>query len=132
MQNVFNLAAYGGEEVLDLVLLGAVHDTRLQVVNEVAVALVGGHTPGRGVGLGQVALTLEGDHLRAHRGGRDVEVGAVGDRRGADGLSGVDVLGDDRLEDRGLARVEGGRARTGRHGASGQGSSFLAVDSTEC
>ena len=39
-----------------------------QVVDEEAIALVGGDAPGTGVGLGQKPVTFEGGHVRAHRG----------------------------------------------------------------
>ena len=91
---------------LHLTLLGRAEDAGLQMINEVAIALVGGHAAGRGVGLGEVALALEGHHLGAHRGWRDREVGVVGDRGGADRLGGLDVLDHHGLQDGGLAGVE--------------------------
>ena len=85
-EDVLDLTAHAGEELLHLLLLDRTEDARLQVVDEVAIALVGRDASGRRVGLGEVALALEGDHLGAHRRRRDVEVGAGGDRGGTDGL----------------------------------------------
>ncbi len=55
-----------GEKFLDLALLGGAQHARFEVINEVAIALVGRHSTGRGVGLGEIALALERDHFGAH------------------------------------------------------------------
>ena len=64
--------------------------------------------------------------------GETSEVGVLGDRGGTHGLGGVDVLDDDGLEDRGLARVEVLGRLVGRLRATGHSSSLLALDFTEC
>jgi len=46
----------------------------VEVVDEEAVAAVGGHAARRGVGLDEVALALENGHVVAHRGARDAQV----------------------------------------------------------
>ena len=132
LEDVFHLASHVAEELLDLLLLGNAELAGLEVIDEVAVSLVGGHAPGRRVGLGQVAFALQGDHLGAHRRRGDREVGVVGNGGRAHGLGGVDVLDDDGLEDGGLARVEGALGLRGGLHAPGHRFSLLALDFTEC
>ena len=78
----------------------------VEVVDEEAVAAVGGHPPGRRVGLHEVALALEDGHVVAHRGARHAEVAGARDGLRSHRLSGGDVLLHDRSEDRRLALVE--------------------------
>ena len=89
-----------------------------EVVDEEAVALLGGDPAGAGVGLAEVALLLEGGHVVAHGGRRHRHRGRLHDVRRPHRLGGVDVLLHDGPEDGGLAFVE--------HAA------FLALDATEC
>ena len=77
-----------------------------EVVDEEAVALLGGDPAGAGVGLAEVALLLEGGHVVAHRGRRHLHAGGPHDVRGPHRLGGVDVLLHDGPEDGGLAFVE--------------------------
>ena len=65
-----------------------------EVVDEVAVALVGRHPPGGRVGVGDVPLPLQDGHLVADGGARNAERRAAGDRGGPDRLAGLDVLLD--------------------------------------
>ncbi len=76
------------------------------VVDEEPVALVGRHSPGRGVRLRQVPLLLEHRHLVANRGRADMNAGRVGDVRRPHGLRRADVLLHDGSENGGLAFVE--------------------------
>ena len=116
VEHLLEAAVGGGEEVADLRPASLVERARGgEVVDEEAVALVGGDPPGRRVRLDEVALLLEHGHLVAHRGRRHPHAGRVGDvgrthrqRRG-------DVLLHDGAQDRGLAVVE-----------------HLAVNATEC
>ena len=105
-EDVFDLTADVGEELLHLELLGRSEDARGEVVNEVAIALIRGDPSSRRMGLGEVPLALESDHLAAHGRRRDPEVRVVRHGGGAHGLGGVDVFNHHGLEDRGLARVE--------------------------
>ena len=70
-----------------------------QRVGVEAVAGVGRHAAGRGVRMGQVALALERRELGAHRRRAPLDVGALGDRRRADGLARLEVGVDDQVED---------------------------------
>ena len=77
-----------------------------EVVDEEAVALLGGDPAGAGVGLAEVALLLEGGHVVAHGGRRHRHGGRPHDVRRPHRLGGVDVLLHDGPEDGGLAFVE--------------------------
>ena len=79
---------------------------RREVVDEEAISAVGGHAAGRRVGLAQIAVALEHRHLVADGGARHAEAAFPCDGLRANGLGRLDVLLDDRLEDRGLALVE--------------------------
>ena len=68
---------------------------RREPVDEDAVALVGGHAAGAGVGLGDEPLVLERGHVVADRGGADPEGVPLDERARADGLVGRDVVLDD-------------------------------------
>ena len=81
-----------------------------EVVDEEAVALLGGDPAGAGVGLAEVALLLEGGHVVAHRGRRHRHRGRLHDVRRPHRLGGVDVLLHDGPEDGGLAFVEHARS----------------------
>ncbi len=74
---------------------------RLDVVDpidELAVALLGGHPARAGVRLGDVALGFQHRHVVAHRGAGDAEVVAFHQRLGTDRLLGRDEVGDDGTE----------------------------------
>ena len=88
----------------------------VEVVDEEAVAAVGGDPTGGRVGLHEVALALEHGHLVAHRGARHPEVARPRDGLRSHRLRGGDVLLHDGPEDR---RPCARRAP-------------LALDSTEC
>ena len=77
-----------------------------EVVDEEAVAAVGGHPTGGGVGGHDVALAFEDGHLVAHRRARHAEAPRPRDRLRSDRLGRGDVLLHDGPEDRGLALVE--------------------------
>ena len=81
---------------------------RGEVVDEEAVALVGRDAPCARVGLHQVSLAFERDHLRADGGGRDLHARRVGDVRGAHRLGRADVLADDGLQNGGAAALRSG------------------------
>ena len=66
-----------------------------ELVDEEAVALVGGDAPGAGVRLGDEALVLQRRHVVADGGRGDAEAVPLGERLGADGLLGADVVLDD-------------------------------------
>ena len=86
---------------------------RGHVVDEEAVALVGGDATGRRVRLDQVALLLEHGHLVAHGGRADLHARRVGDVGRPDRLRGGDVLLHDRPQDGCLAFVEHVRRQCG-------------------
>ena len=75
-----------------------------QRVDEVPVALLGRHPAGAGVGLLEVALLLERDHVVAHRGRRHAD--RRRDVAGTHRLGGFDVLLHNGAEDGGFAFVE--------------------------
>ncbi len=56
--------------------------------------------------MGEVALSLERDHLGAHGRGGYYEIRVLGDRRRSDRLGGVDVFDDNCFQNGGFARVE--------------------------
>jgi cytidyltransferase-like protein len=85
---------------------GVEHSVGGDRIHEEAVALVGGHTAGRGVRLGEIALLLEDGHLVADRGGRDIDRGHPGHVGGPDGLAGGHVLLHDGAQDGCLAFVQ--------------------------
>ena len=106
-EQVLDLAVDVGEELAHLLALcGPERPGRAQVVDEEPVALVGGDPAGAGVGLGQVAVALEGRHLAAHRGRRDLDPGVAGDVGRADRLGRLDVLRHHGVQDGRLAVVE--------------------------
>ena len=84
------------------------------VVDEEAVALVGGDAAGAGVGVGQEALPLELGHLVADRRRRHLQVAHAGDVGRAHRLGRVDVLLDHRPQDGGLAFVQHREGRSYR------------------
>ena len=96
-----------GEEPTDLL---ALHRTerpwRSQRVDEEPVALVGGDPAGAGVGLGQVAITLERSHVAAHGGRRHLDARGSGDMGRTHRLGRLDVLRHDGVQDGGLAGIE--------------------------
>ena len=119
----------GVEEVADPLLGAGVEATgRGHVVDEEAVALVGGNAAGRRVRLGEVALLLEHGHLVAHGGRADLHAGRVGDVGGPHRLRGGDVLLHHGPQDGGLAFVEH-RSPSGR---SAEGGWALAVQAIDC
>ena len=71
-----------------------------------AVAGVGRHPPGGGVGMAQIALALERCELCAHRRRTPIEVRILGDRGRADRLAGLEVGADDQVENPLLALGE--------------------------
>ena len=109
VEQVLERAVRGGEEVGD----GAVLRRRQralagEVVDEEAVAAVGGHPAGRGVRLDDEALALEHGHVVADGGAAHAEAARARHGLRSDGLRGLDVLLHDRPEDRGLPFVEFG------------------------
>ena len=97
----------GVEEVADPLLGADLETTGFgHVVDEEAVALVGGNAARGCVGLGEIALLLEHGHLVAHRGRADLDPGRVGHMGGTDGLGRGDVLVNHRPQDGGSALVE--------------------------
>jgi hypothetical protein len=97
------------EELAHLGDLHVVEATGLaEVVDEEAVALVGGDATRRGVGLGEEPFLLEHGHLVAHGGRRNVDVVGAGDVGGADGLARTDVLLHHGSQDGGLAIIKHG------------------------
>ncbi len=97
-----------------------------EVVDEVAVAAVGGDAPGRRVRLHEVPVTFEDGHLVADRGARHTEPAGARDRLRPDRLRRLDVLLDDGSQDRGFTLVE----RFVRRRI--QGVVHLALNPTEC
>ena len=86
----------GLEEALDRAPLG--RRQRLDVVepvDELAVALLGGHSPGAGVRLGDVALGLQHRHVVADGRGRHTQVVTLHQGLRTDRLLGGDEVGDD-------------------------------------
>src|SRR5439155_13208255 len=69
-----------------------------QRVDVVPVAGIGREPSGRGMRVAEEPELLERGHLVADRGTRHAEVGALGDRLGADRLTRPDVLLDDRVQ----------------------------------
>ena len=107
MQHLLELAVGLGEEFPHLLALRCGQSPRArQLVDEEAVALVGGNPARARVRLGQIALVFESGHLVADRCRRDTEVGGTGDMGRPDGLGSLDVLAHDGPEDCGLAIVE--------------------------
>ena len=104
VEQVLERAVRGGEEVGDRPPLADRERSGLgEVVDEVAVALVGRDPAGGGVGLDDVALALELGHVVADRGARDPEGPGLRDRLGRDRLGGLYVLLDDRSQHCGSA-----------------------------
>ncbi len=108
LEHALQLAVGPGEELLDLGALLLAKGARLRpdVVDEEAVALVGGDAPGAGMGMGQEALSLEVGHLVADGGWRHLQGPDAGDMGRADRLGGVDVLLHHGAENGGLALVQ--------------------------
>ena len=107
MQHLLELPVGDGEEVAHQMALGGGQRTGLgELVDEEAVALVGGDAPGAGVGLDQVPVVLEHGHLVADRRGRDRHHARTRHVGGAHRLGGLDVLLDHHPQDGGLAIVE--------------------------
>ena len=77
-----------------------------QPVDHVAVAGVGGHAPGRDVGMGEQAVLLEQRQFVAHGRGPAVELRVGGDRARGHRLAGVQVLLHDLAQDRLLAGAQ--------------------------
>ena len=70
VQHLLDLTVRPGEELADLLELHRRQSARgRELVDEEAVALVGGDAPRAGVRLGEVALAFEQRHLVAHGGG---------------------------------------------------------------
>ena len=124
VQQLLEPAVGGVEELADPLRGDRVEPAgRGHVVDEEAVALVGGDAPGRRVRLGEVALLLEHGHLVAHGGRADLHAGRIGDVRGPHRLRGGDVLLHDGSQDGGLAFVEHGLLEQSRR---------LAVEPIDC
>ena len=95
------------EEALDRPPLSAGERLdRRELVDEQAVALVGGDPARAGVRLSDVALVLERRHVIADRRRRDTQVVAVDERLGPHGLLGGDVVLDDGAQHFELAVLE--------------------------
>ena len=108
LEHVLHLPVHLLEEGAHLLVLGRPEDPRLrQVVDEEAVALVGRDTPGTGVGLHEIPVTLQRHHFGPHGGRGDLHAGGAGHVRRADGLGAADVLGHDGFENGRLAVVQG-------------------------
>ena len=67
----------------------------VEPVDELAVALLGGHPARAGVRLGDVALGLQHRHVVAHGRAGDAEIVALDEGLGADRLLGGNEVGDD-------------------------------------
>ena len=106
VQHLLDLAVGPGEELAHLLALdGRQRPRGRELVDEEAVALVGGHAPRAGVGLGQIAVAFEQRHLVAHGGGRNPQA-AARDMGGPDRLGRLDVLPHDGPQNGGLSIVE--------------------------
>ncbi len=104
VEQILERAVGRGEEVCNGAPLGDRKGPGLgEVVDEVAVALVGRDPAGRGVGLDDVPLPLELGHVVADRRARHPERPGLGDRLGRDRLRGLHVLLDDRSQHGGPA-----------------------------
>ena len=116
LEQLLHLAVDLGVEGTDLPVLDGAENARTrEVVHEVPVAPVGRDPAGRRVRLEEEALALEGRHLASDRRRRDPDPGRH--VRRPDGLGGLHVLCDHRVQDRRLAGVElvaCGRARPRR------------------
>ena len=107
LQHLFELAVGLLEERAHLHgVLSAEAGGLSEVVDEEAVALLGGDPARAGVGLSEVALLLQRRHVVADRGRRHRHRGRLHDVRRPHRLGGVDVLLHDGPEDGGLAFVE--------------------------
>ena len=107
VQHLLELAMGPGKELAHLLSLGGGQGARPgELIDEEAVALVGGDPTGARVRLGEIAVALEGGHLVTERRRRDTQVGGAGDVRRPDGLGGLDVLAHHGPENGGLAIVE--------------------------
>ncbi len=91
---------------------------RRKLVHEQAITLVRRDAPRARVWLGDVALILEHGHVVADRRRGDAQVVAFDERLAPDGLTGIDIVGHDGLQDFELSFVE--------HVTS------LALESIEC
>ena len=76
-----------------------------QPVDEQAVSLVSGDSPGAGVRLDQVALVLQHRHVVADGGRGDVQAVSFHQRLGTDRLPSLDVVGDDGTQHLKLAII---------------------------
>ena len=120
LQHPLELAVRLLEEGSHLDGVGPAQGRRLaEVVDEEPVALLGRDAPRARVGLAEVAVVLEGGHVVADRGRRDLHAGRLHDVRGPHRLGGVDVLLHDGPEDGGLAFVEHGLSRSSQVGPDG-------------
>lgn len=108
-QEILEPTVCGGEEPTNLCrLLRGEETIGADRVDEVPVPLVGGHTTRGCVGLDEIALLLERDHLVAHGGRGHPHRGQCRDVTRPDRLAGRDVLLHDLAQDRGLSLVEHG------------------------
>ena len=105
VQHLLDLAMGPGEELLHPLALGA-GQLGGEVVDEEAVALVGRHPAGAGVGVVEVPLALQQGEVVADRRSRHQQAGGAQHRRRADRLCRLDVLLHHGLEDGRLAFVE--------------------------
>jgi len=105
-QDLFDLAAHAGEELLHLLLLDRAEDAGLQMVHEVAIALVGRDSdrPTCGAGRGSpLALGRPSQSARSPKRRRGRRSPPPPRSRP---LGGVDVFDDDGLENRRFSGVE--------------------------
>ena len=137
VQHLLELAVGAGEELAHLLRLARAEVARLgELVDEEAVALVGGNAPGARVGLGEIALPLEQRHLVADGGRRDAQARRPGHVGRSDRLGRLDVLLDNGPQDGGLAFVQHGwHSRipsANRHTpyGSGRGASLFQVSTS--
>ena len=96
---VARIASSTSRRISDSSSRAAAREQRLpgaeHAVDDVAVAGVGRHAPGRDVRMGEQAVLLEQREFVAHRRGPAVELGVGGDRSRGDRLAGAQVVVDD-------------------------------------
>jgi hypothetical protein len=107
VEHALQLAVGRPEEVPDLLAAGGVEGAGgAELVDEEAVALVGGDAACAGVGLGEVALALEHGHLVADGRRRNGQAALAHDVLRPHGLGRLDVLRHHGAENGRLAIVE--------------------------
>ena len=107
VKHLLQLPVRGGEELPDLTLGRTVEPAgRRQMIDEVAIALVGGDASGRRVRLDQEPLLLQHGEFAPDGSRRHLDRRHARNAPRSDGLCGRDVLLHDGSEDRCLAVVQ--------------------------